>query len=179
MIEDFKSRSMEYRELETLRNTASKVLQALLRGDLRTYGSVMIENNEAQRSLHPDLIPEKADLILGIAKRSGALGWKVNGTGGSGSSMTVLLPDDPERIKNFKEDIENLQAADKCAGEYESLKRQLTGKDSLSRCLILSEHKNPQSCSAYSRHVCLYEKVVEVGGIEPPASGVQSPRSPY
>lgn len=119
VIEDLKVRSMDSQELEILRNTALKGLQALLLGDLQAYGSMMIENNEAQRSLHPDLIPEEADLVVEIARRSDALGWKVNGAGGSGGSMTVLLPDDPCKIKKFKEDIESLRASHERAGRIQ------------------------------------------------------------
>ncbi len=115
VIEKLKSEGLDTPEIETLRKTAFKGLQALLLGDLELYGSVMIENNEAQRSLHPELIPKEADLVIEIAKRNDALGWKVNGAGGSGGSMTVLLPDEPQTIEDFKKEINELGLTDKRA----------------------------------------------------------------
>jgi D-glycero-alpha-D-manno-heptose-7-phosphate kinase len=50
----------------------------------------MIENTEAQGRLHPDLISPEAASVIAIAKANGALGWKVNGAGGSGGSVTIL-----------------------------------------------------------------------------------------
>ena len=50
----------------------------------------MIENNEAQRGLHPALISADADRVIEIAQSHGASGWKVNGAGGEGGSITIL-----------------------------------------------------------------------------------------
>ncbi len=56
----------------------------------------MIENTEAQARLHPALISPEAASVIEIAKAHGALGWKVNGAGGDGGSLTILS--EPERI---------------------------------------------------------------------------------
>jgi D-glycero-alpha-D-manno-heptose-7-phosphate kinase len=50
----------------------------------------MIENTEAQERLHPDLVSREARQIIEIAKHHKALGWKVNGAGGEGGSLTIL-----------------------------------------------------------------------------------------
>jgi D-glycero-alpha-D-manno-heptose-7-phosphate kinase len=50
----------------------------------------MIENTEAQERLHPDLVSQDARRVIEIAKAHGALGWKVNGAGGDGGSLTIL-----------------------------------------------------------------------------------------
>ncbi len=50
----------------------------------------MIENTEAQRRLHPALISPEAARVIEIARAHGALGWKVNGAGGDGGSLTIL-----------------------------------------------------------------------------------------
>jgi D-glycero-alpha-D-manno-heptose-7-phosphate kinase len=50
----------------------------------------MVDNNEAQRRLHPALISADADRIIEIASEYGAIGWKVNGAGGDGGSLTLL-----------------------------------------------------------------------------------------
>jgi D-glycero-alpha-D-manno-heptose-7-phosphate kinase len=50
----------------------------------------VIENTEAQRNLHPDLVGTDHQQIIDIAGEYGALGWKVNGAGGEGGSITLL-----------------------------------------------------------------------------------------
>jgi D-glycero-alpha-D-manno-heptose-7-phosphate kinase len=50
----------------------------------------MIQNTEAQRNLHPDLVSLDAQRIIEIAEAHGAGGWKVNGAGGDGGSVTIL-----------------------------------------------------------------------------------------
>jgi D-glycero-alpha-D-manno-heptose-7-phosphate kinase len=50
----------------------------------------MIENTDAQERLHADLVSRDARRVIEIAKEHGALGWKVNGAGGEGGSLTVL-----------------------------------------------------------------------------------------
>jgi D-glycero-alpha-D-manno-heptose-7-phosphate kinase len=66
--------------------------EALLRGDLEAFGRAMVENTAAQKTLHPDLIGERALSVIDIAKRHGVAGYKVNGAGGAGGSVTLLLP---------------------------------------------------------------------------------------
>ena len=77
--------------LEPLRQAAVQGKEALLRGDLAAFGEAMIANTAAQRKLHPDLIGERALQVIAIAKRFGVSGWKVNGAGGAGGSVTLLL----------------------------------------------------------------------------------------
>jgi D-glycero-alpha-D-manno-heptose-7-phosphate kinase len=50
----------------------------------------MIENVAAQAALHPDLVSADAWRIGEIARVHGAAGWKVNGAGGDGGSVTIL-----------------------------------------------------------------------------------------
>ncbi|HWW52207.1 MAG TPA: hypothetical protein VNY84_00450, partial [Acidimicrobiales bacterium] len=40
--------------------------------------------------LHPALVGSAAHEAIAVARASGALGWKVNGAGGEGGSLTVL-----------------------------------------------------------------------------------------
>ena len=56
----------------------------------------MIENTDAQASLHPQLVGEAHRQIIAIARDSGAMGWKVNGAGGEGGSVTLLCGPDRE-----------------------------------------------------------------------------------
>ena len=78
------------RQLEDLRATAPKSRDALYAGDFAALGGAMTENTEAQGRLHPDLISQDAWRIIEIAKAHGAMGWKVNGAGGEGGSVTIL-----------------------------------------------------------------------------------------
>jgi D-glycero-alpha-D-manno-heptose-7-phosphate kinase len=79
-------------ELEALRRAAADARDALVGGDLEGLGSAMRENTEAQRRLHPGLVCPDAELIIAIARKHGAAGWKVNGAGGEGGSVTLLGP---------------------------------------------------------------------------------------
>ncbi len=56
----------------------------------------MIRNTEAQAELNPQLVSDVARQIFEIAKRHGAEGWKVNGAGGDGGSVTLLSGEDPK-----------------------------------------------------------------------------------
>ncbi len=76
--------------LADLRATAEPSRDALRAGDFAALGRAMIQNTEAQRRLHPELIGKDAQRIIDIARDHGALGWKVNGAGGGGGSVTLL-----------------------------------------------------------------------------------------
>lgn len=80
----------------------------LLEGDLDAFGDVMIQNNELQRELHGDLISGDADAVIEIAKRCGAVGWKVNGAGGQGGSISILGSGDDELRREMLEEIRGL-----------------------------------------------------------------------
>jgi len=73
-----------------LRRTAERSRDALYAGDFVALGRAMADNTALQRELHPDLISADARALIAIAKEHGALGWKVNGAGGEGGSITLL-----------------------------------------------------------------------------------------
>jgi len=77
-------------KLRALRTTAEKSRDALCAADFHALGRAMIENTEAQRNLHPELIGRHHQEIIDIARGSGFIGWKVNGAGGAGGSVTLL-----------------------------------------------------------------------------------------
>lgn len=84
--------SPKYRHyLDPLREAAEAGKAALLRGDLVAFGQAMIANTQAQRKLHPELIGERARTVIEIAQRFEVSGYKVNGAGGAGGSVTLLL----------------------------------------------------------------------------------------
>jgi D-glycero-alpha-D-manno-heptose-7-phosphate kinase len=76
--------------LEPLRQCAVAGRDALLAGDLTAYGRALIANTEAQGQLHPALIGSAAQAVIDVARAAGAVGWKVNGAGGDGGSVSVL-----------------------------------------------------------------------------------------
>ncbi len=76
--------------LARLRRIAHTGKDTLLAGDLGAFGGAMIENTEAQRELSSFLISDTAQKIIDVARRNGAIGWKINGAGGEGGSVTLL-----------------------------------------------------------------------------------------
>lgn len=90
VIHELEDAGPECKEINDLRSTAEPSRNALYAGDFNALGQAMINNTEAQRRLHSDLVSRDAQKIIEIAKEHGALGWKVNGAGGDGGSVTVL-----------------------------------------------------------------------------------------
>lgn len=80
-------------QLVDLRATAEPSRDALYAGDFVELGQAMTANTEAQRRLNDHLISGDAAKVIEIAREHGALGWKVNGAGGEGGSVTILGSD--------------------------------------------------------------------------------------
>jgi D-glycero-alpha-D-manno-heptose-7-phosphate kinase len=81
------------RRLEPLRAAARAGADALEAGDLGAYAAALVANTEAQAALHPGLVSAEAAAVIEAARRAGATGWKVNGAGGDGGSLTLLAED--------------------------------------------------------------------------------------
>ncbi|MBN1874209.1 MAG: GHMP kinase [Anaerolineae bacterium] len=92
VIAELKSEGPDTSRLQDLRKTAEQARDAVYAGDFVALGQSMIENTAAQGRLHPDLVSQDALKIIESAKRYGAVGWKVNGAGGEGGSVTILGP---------------------------------------------------------------------------------------
>jgi len=90
VIRELEGSGPDCRKLQNLRATAEKSRDAIHAGDFVALGRAMVENTEAQQRLHPDLVSRDARRVIEIAKLHGALGWKVNGAGGDGGSLTIL-----------------------------------------------------------------------------------------
>ncbi len=90
VISKLENLGSEARALAILRQTAEKAKDALYAGDFETFGKAMVENTEAQYDLDHDLVGPKHKKIIEIASQNGAIGWKVNGAGGFGGSVTLL-----------------------------------------------------------------------------------------
>jgi D-glycero-alpha-D-manno-heptose-7-phosphate kinase len=95
--------------LAALRRAATAARDAVVAEDLAALGRAMRANTEAQRRLHPDLVSQAAEAVIDVALACGALGWKVNGAGGEGGSVTVLCGPDSERRRSL---IGSLLSAD-------------------------------------------------------------------
>jgi D-glycero-alpha-D-manno-heptose-7-phosphate kinase len=81
--------------LEDLRRAAIVARDAAWAGDMGRLGDAMRANTEAQRRLHPALISADAQRLIDLARRHHAAGWKVNGAGGDGGSLTILCGPGP------------------------------------------------------------------------------------
>jgi D-glycero-alpha-D-manno-heptose-7-phosphate kinase len=90
VIKELEGSGPDCRKLQDLRAAAVKSRDAVHAGDFVAFGKAMIGNTEAQERLHPDLVSRDARRVIEIAKEHGALGWKVNGAGGDGGSLTIL-----------------------------------------------------------------------------------------
>ena len=90
VIRELENAGPDSPKLDALRKTAPLSRDALYAGDFEALGKAMIDNTEAQRRLHPKLVSSDVDRVVEIAKAHGALGWKVNGAGGEGGSLTLL-----------------------------------------------------------------------------------------
>lgn len=78
------------RALRRLAELAGDAAAALGAGDLASWGAVLAAATEAQRTLHPKLVGPAHQAAIEVARDHGALGWKVNGAGGDGGSLSVL-----------------------------------------------------------------------------------------
>jgi D-glycero-alpha-D-manno-heptose-7-phosphate kinase len=90
VIRDLEGEGPDCRKLEDLRSTAARSRDAAYAGNFAALGKAMVANTEAQARLHPSLVGPDARKVIEIAKQHGAVGWKVNGAGGDGGSVTLL-----------------------------------------------------------------------------------------
>jgi D-glycero-alpha-D-manno-heptose-7-phosphate kinase len=101
VIRNLEQAGMGSPRLEALRRCAIEAKEALYAGDLDGLGASMIRNTEAQAELHPDLVGPDHRRVIEIARRFGAAGWKVNGAGGDGGSVSILSHADRSRRREM------------------------------------------------------------------------------
>lgn len=77
--------------LDELTGLAAEARRAIEAGAPRVWGAALTAATEAQARLHPGLVGPEARTLGEAALAAGALGWKVNGAGGHGGSVTLLL----------------------------------------------------------------------------------------
>ena len=90
VIQELEGAGPDCEKLNDLRRTAGKSRDALYAGDFEALGRAMVENTNAQERLNPFLIGQDARRIIDIARAHDAVGWKINGAGGEGGSVTLL-----------------------------------------------------------------------------------------
>jgi D-glycero-alpha-D-manno-heptose-7-phosphate kinase len=90
VIRELENAGPDCKQLTDLRQTAARSRDALLAGDFAGLGRAMSDNTDAQRRLHSDLVGHDASAVIEIARAHDAAGWKVNGAGGEGGSLTIL-----------------------------------------------------------------------------------------
>ena len=92
-------------ELEELRACAEAARGAVLSGALEELGRAMIRNTDAQGRLHRELVNPQAQQVIDIAASHGASGWKLNGAGGEGGSLSILCGPDRVRRRSMERDL--------------------------------------------------------------------------
>ena len=105
VIEELEHEGETSPRLEVLRRCATEARDALLAGDLDAFGRSLSCNTEAQARLHPALVGDAAQRVIETAAAHGASGWKVNGAGGDGGSVTILRGSDARGDRRLLEAI--------------------------------------------------------------------------
>jgi len=111
VIKRLERENADLSSLEPLRRAARGGKEALYAGDFDAFGECMAANTEAQANLHPDLVSNAARDVIDLARTHGAVGWKVNGAGGEGGSVTILCGSESERKRAFVQALPALDPA--------------------------------------------------------------------
>lgn len=106
VIAELRNAGPDCRPLNDLRQTAAQSRDAVYAGDFDGLGRAMIMNTQAQERLHPELVSQDARRVIEIARAHGAIGWKVNGAGGEGGSITLLGPSPSHVMRTMIQEIE-------------------------------------------------------------------------
>lgn len=105
VIHDLEDAGPDDARIEALRRTAPRSRDALFAGDFSALGRAMIDNTAAQADLNPALVGSDARRVIELARDHGALGWKVNGAGGEGGSVSLLSGPDPAQTRELLRQI--------------------------------------------------------------------------
>ncbi len=79
------------RVLGDLTGLAHTAADALADGDLDEWATTLTRCTDAQIRLHPALAGPGHRAVIARARDHGAAGWKINGAGGAGGSVTVVF----------------------------------------------------------------------------------------
>jgi D-glycero-alpha-D-manno-heptose-7-phosphate kinase len=89
--------------IRQLKRIAVEMKEALLGGDLDSFGKLMDENWNQQKRLHPSVTNPQIDRLFEIAYKEGALGGKACGAGGGGCIMFYCRPDCEHKVQKALE----------------------------------------------------------------------------
>lgn len=106
VIKELEGAGKDCPRIHALRQPPMDAKNALFAGDWERFGAAMRSNTDAQEGLNESLVSPLARRAFGIAKKHGALGWKVNGAGGDGGSITVLCGSSPSKKRAMIKAIE-------------------------------------------------------------------------
>jgi len=106
--------------LKNLKQIALEMKNMLLKGDLSSFGQLLIENWENQKRLHPSVTNPQIDSLFDMVLNHGAIGGKACGAGGGGCLVFFCLPDKEHLVRrkleesgvtiiNFNFDFQGLQ----------------------------------------------------------------------
>ncbi|MBK6858612.1 MAG: hypothetical protein IPG97_19200 [Microthrixaceae bacterium] len=79
-----------------LSSLAAQAATALETGDLDSWADVLTRSTVTQAELHSRLVGPAHTAAIDAARSLGASGWKVNGAGGNGGSLTVVAGTGPQ-----------------------------------------------------------------------------------
>ena len=108
LLSDLEGAGPDNCKLNALRKPPVQGKNALFAGDFHALGEALRINTEAQAALHPSLVSDLAHEVIAVARKHGALGWKVNGAGGDGGSITVLNGSSPSAQRAMLREIESI-----------------------------------------------------------------------
>lgn len=110
VIAGLEAKDADKSALAPLAQAAYDGKNAVCIGDWAALGRAMIANTEAQAALHPALVSDAARNVIALAQEHGVVGWKVNGAGGEGGSLTLLFGPEGERKRAFTQALAGLDA---------------------------------------------------------------------
>ncbi len=106
VIRELETEGPDHKHIEALRRLAPRARDAVLKGDWQALGDAMRASTDAQAGLNPALIGADARAVIETARAHGALGWKVNGAGGDGGSITLLCGADASLTRALVRELE-------------------------------------------------------------------------
>ena len=85
VVEAYRGNDPKTRDaLRNLKTIAQQMKDALLTGDLKSFGALLSENWENQKALHPSVTNSQIDALFDATLANGAIGGKACGAGGGG-----------------------------------------------------------------------------------------------
>ncbi|MBT3272617.1 MAG: GHMP kinase, partial [Spirochaetales bacterium] len=107
VIESLGREAHKHPALITLRNLAIDAKNALYEGDFERLAQAMSNNTDVQRQMNKNLVCDEFEEIIDISKRYDAGGFKVNGAGGDGGTVTILTDGDMAKKRVMLSELKN------------------------------------------------------------------------